>query len=121
MADEDMLHRALVNVLMNAVQATPPGGSITVTTRLLDDELLIEVADTGAGIPAGVLEHVFKPFFTTRHTGTGLGLSITREIVQRHGGSIRLESSAAAGTTVTLRLPLHALGITAALEEAPVG
>lgn len=105
MADEDMLHQAIVNVLMNAVQATPSGGRVRVTTSHRDDELRIAVEDTGKGIRADDIDSVFKPFFTTRHTGTGLGLPITREIVQRHGGSVTLTSRVGAGTSVVLRLP----------------
>lgn len=124
LADEEMLHQALVNVLMNAVQATPPGGLVTVTTSRRNDDVQIEISDTGRGIAASDLEFVFKPFFTTRHMGTGLGLSITREIVQRHGGTVTLVSQPGAGTTLTLRLPIYATRAvavgagSAALEEA---
>ncbi|HTJ20852.1 MAG TPA: ATP-binding protein [Gemmatimonadaceae bacterium] len=123
-ADEEMIHQALVNVLMNAVQATPSGGGVTVSTRVAsdDDAVEITVADTGRGIEPDKLEHVFKPFFTTRHTGTGLGLPITREIVQRHGGAIRIASTPGVGTTIVLRLPLRTTtsgaGAGATLEEA---
>jgi signal transduction histidine kinase len=118
-ADEDMIHQALVNVLMNAVQATSSGGRVTVTTRAIidDDALEIDITDTGRGMSVEEQEQVFRPFFTTRHTGTGLGLPITREIVQRHGGSVRLESAPGVGTTITLRLPLH-LAAAAELQGA---
>ncbi len=107
MADEDMLHQALVNVVMNALQATPPGGLVTVTTRGGGGAVEIEVADTGGGIPSEHVEFVFRPFYTTRHTGTGLGLPITRQIIQRHGGTVTLTSRVDVGTTITLRLPLQ--------------
>lgn len=107
MADEEMLHQALVNVLMNALQATPAGGLVTVTTRRAGDAVEIEIADTGSGISPEHVEFVFRPFYTTRHTGTGLGLPITRQIVQRHGGSVTLTSRVHVGTTITLRLPLQ--------------
>jgi signal transduction histidine kinase len=124
LVDEEMLYQALVNVLMNAVEATPAGGQIHVRTRQSDGDLVIGIADTGRGIPAADLEHVFKPFFTTRHTGTGLGLPISREIVQRHAGQLTLESRDGEGTTVSIRLPLHppddatasSLATTAALQ-----
>lgn len=106
MADEDMLHQALVNVLMNAMQATPSGGKVTVTTRWAGDSVEIAIADTGGGIAPDQIEHVFRPFYTTRHTGTGLGLPITRQIIQRHGGSVTLTSRMHIGTTITLRLPV---------------
>lgn len=118
MADEEMLHQALINVLMNAVQATPRGGQITVATRGEDDAIAIEVADTGRGIAPADLELVFKPFFTTRHTGTGLGLSITREIAERHGGRVTLESRAGVGTRVTVHLPIRGAAEAAELQEA---
>ncbi len=115
MADEDMLHQALVNVLMNAIQATPSGGSVRVTTRWAGDTVEIAIADTGFGIAPDQIEHVFRPFYTTRHTGTGLGLPITRQIIQRHGGSVTLTSRMNIGTTITLRLPItHS-------DEAPAG
>lgn len=111
MADEDMLHQAIVNVLMNAVQATSGGGRVRVTAGRAAGELCITVDDTGKGIPASEIETVFKPFFTTRHTGTGLGLPITREIVQRHGGSVTLTSRPGVGTSVALRLPYRRPGV----------
>lgn len=109
-ADEEMLHQALVNVVMNALQATPAGGHVTVTTRHADGHIEIEIADTGCGIAAEHLAFVFRPFYTTRHTGTGLGLPITREIIQRHGGTVTLTSRVNAGTTITLRLPIRTVG-----------
>lgn len=119
-ADEEMLHQALVNLLINAVQATPSGGCITVTTHVAEGRVEIEVADTGRGIAASALKSVFKPFFTTRHTGTGLGLPITREIAQRHGGDVTLESEEGVGTTVTLRIPIRPVDAAAELLEAHV-
>jgi signal transduction histidine kinase len=117
-ADEEMLHQALVNLLINAVQATPSGGRITVTTHVAEGHIGFEVADTGRGIAASTLGFVFKPFFTTRHTGTGLGLPITREIAQRHGGDVTLESEEGVGTTVTLRIPIRPVDAAAELLEA---
>lgn len=105
-ADEDMLYQALVNLLMNAIEATSSGGHVAVTTRATEAEILFEVADTGRGISPADLESVFKPFFTTRHLGTGLGLSITRQIVERHGGTVTIESREHVGTTVTMRIPV---------------
>ncbi len=104
--DEEMLRQALVNLLMNAVQATPAGGEVRLSTRAADGALEYRVADTGRGIASDTLPHVFRPFFTTRHSGTGLGLSITHEIVERHGGNIRVESALGRGSTFIVRLPL---------------
>lgn len=117
-ADEEMLHQALVNVVMNAVQATPAGGRVIVGAHETAREMQLTVRDTGKGIAAENLETVFKPFFTTRHTGTGLGLPITREIAQRHGGGVTIDSRIGAGTTVTIHLPLA--GAPEPAEEAAV-
>ena len=117
LADAEMIHQALINLLMNAIRATPHGGRVDVYTRASGDWIEIEITDTGHGIAPEHLESVFKPFFTTRHTGTGLGLSITREIIQRHGGTVALRSRLGEGTTVTIRLPAHASGAAAASQE----
>ena len=108
LADAEMVHQALINLLMNAIEATPHGGRVDVYTRASGSWIEIEITDTGRGIAPEHLESVFKPFFTTRHTGTGLGLSITREIIQRHGGTVALRSRVGEGTTVTIRLPADA-------------
>jgi len=108
LADEEMLYQAFVNLLMNALEASSHGGNLRVSTRVAGDEFEVTIADTGRGIPPEHLDQVFKPFFTTRHTGTGLGLPITREIIQRHGGRVTLESRVGEGTAVTVRLPMRA-------------
>jgi signal transduction histidine kinase len=118
LADAEMIHQALINLLMNAIEATPHGGRVDVYTRTSGDSVEIEISDTGRGIAPENLEAVFKPFFTTRHTGTGLGLSITREIIQRHGGTVALSSRQGEGTTVTIRLPAHASGPSAHAKAA---
>lgn len=105
--DGEMLRQAFVNVLLNAVQATPAGGHVHVLTGVCDGQLVVQVSDTGSGIPEAQREEIFKPFFTTRHTGTGLGLSITREIVQRHGGRIRVRKGPAGGSVFEILLPLE--------------
>ncbi|HEX6559639.1 MAG TPA: ATP-binding protein, partial [Longimicrobiales bacterium] len=104
--DEELITQALVNVLMNAVQATPSGGKIIVRARATDETLEFSVSDTGRGITPEDLEHIYKPFFTTRHSGTGLGLSITRDTIERHGGRIQAQSKVGRGTTFTITLPL---------------
>ena len=98
---------------MNAKQAIEgrgkPSGTIRVTTRLFDGEIVVEVADDGCGIPADVLPKVFDPFFTTKPVGhgTGLGLSISHGIVAEHGGRIEVESRPGLGSRFRVRLPLH--------------
>src|SRR5271166_2458248 len=112
-ADANQLSQVLMNLLLNAAQATPAGGSITVLaekTRFAD-VIELRVRDTGTGIPEDILPHVFEPFFTTkRGKGTGLGLSITRNYVRRHGGDIQLGSIPGVGTAVRVTLPVHQEG-----------
>jgi signal transduction histidine kinase len=118
--DEEQLRQALVNLVMNAVQATPAGGRITVSTRVHGGVLEIEVKDTGRGITPDDLQQIFKPFYTTRHSGTGLGLSISREIVERHGGRIEVESKLGRGSSFTVVLPAQPAAAAAALKPLEV-
>jgi hypothetical protein len=98
--DRERLKQVFHNLLVNAMEATPHGGVVTVSChRGADDpDATVTIADTGRGIPTGTLEKVFEPFFTTKEAGTGLGLSIVRQIVERHGGAIDLESTEGRGT-----------------------
>jgi two-component system NtrC family sensor kinase len=109
-ADANQLSQVLMNLLLNAAEATPEGGRITISASKLTyvDMLEIRVSDTGCGIPADILPHVFEPFFTTkRGRGTGLGLSISMAYVRSHNGEIRVDSVPKHGTTVTLTLPIR--------------
>jgi signal transduction histidine kinase len=115
--DEDLMAQALVNLLMNALQATPAGGGVVITSSTRGASVRLAVADTGRGITPGDLEQVFKPFFTTRHSGTGLGLSITRNVVERHGGRVEVETATGVGSTFTIVLP--AAGPPAVPDAAP--
>ncbi len=99
------LGRVYRNLLLNAVQATPPGGRITVSSRSDGARVVIEVQDTGCGIPADRLEQIFDDFMTTKRRGLGLGLAISRKIVEQLGGTIRVRSQVGAGTTFTLEFP----------------
>ena len=112
-ADANQLSQILMNLLLNAAQATPPGGKITILADKVKFAEVVElrVRDTGCGIPADILPHVFEPFFTTkRGKGTGLGLSITQSYVRSHGGDIYVESIPGAGTTVRVTLPIRQAG-----------
>jgi signal transduction histidine kinase len=120
-ADPKQLGQVFLNLLLNAVQAMPKGGQVTLTTRLLkaegageslpaDAAVEVSVADTGRGIPPGQLGEVFTPFFTTKSRGTGLGLAICRRIIEDHGGTIRVESTLGEGTTFRVQLPLRGAG-----------
>ncbi|MEQ1728085.1 MAG: sensor histidine kinase, partial [Vicinamibacterales bacterium] len=104
-ADRFALSRVYRNLLTNALQATPPGGRVTVSTTRIGDFIDISVADTGAGIPPERLSAIFDDFATTKHRGLGLGLATSRRIVEQLGGSIAVVSTVGAGATFTLRFP----------------
>lgn len=116
LADPNQLQQVLINLLMNALEATPAGGRVSVGANPENRDgragIAISVTDTGPGIPADLLPRVFESFFTTKPPGqgTGLGLAICRDIVKEHGGEIRVESGAGAGATVTVWLPEAAGG-----------
>jgi len=107
-ADPAQLKQVLVNLVVNAVQAMPHGGTLTVSTRSSGSSVLLGVKDTGIGMSEEILEKVFLPFFTTKdvHEGTGLGLAVVHGIVNSHGGSIDVESQVGQGTRFEIRLPL---------------
>jgi two-component system NtrC family sensor kinase len=109
-ADPAQLQQVFVNLLNNAAEAMPDGGTITVTTELAGDtSLLAQVADTGCGIPRENLGRLFTPFFTTKAPGggTGLGLSIVYGIIKMHRGQINIDSEVGRGTKVSVTLPLR--------------
>lgn len=108
-ADVAQLRQLLLNLLRNAREAMPSGGSLHVATRADDSSVWIEVRDTGHGIPSGRLPRIFDPFFTTKERGTGLGLAMAQEIAQEHGGLLTCESAEGQGTSFTLRLPKSAV------------
>jgi len=103
----DHVQQVLLNLILNAIEATPEGGSIEVRVQATDDPpgLSILVVDTGNGIDPEVLPRVFEPFFTTKSSGTGLGLYVSRRIVEGHGGHLSLESTVGKGTTAHVWLP----------------
>ncbi len=106
--DQNQIEQALVALFVNAVEAMPGGGSISIAARQeTDDTVIITVADTGTGILAEDLPHIFEPFYTTKKggKGVGLGLSVVYGIVERHGGTIAARSAPGAGTTFTLAFP----------------
>ncbi len=104
---ESDLRESLINLLFNAVDAMPQGGTVTVTTGTEDNSVVIQVRDTGRGMTEEVRQRCFEPFFTTKgERGTGLGLAIVYGIVQRHGGSIDVQSEPGKGAVFTIRLPM---------------
>jgi two-component system sensor histidine kinase HydH len=108
-AESLRLRQVVMNLVLNALDATPPGGSIVVTCGQRERRAVeLCVRDSGRGIAADDLPHIFEPFFTTRKHGTGLGLAITRQIVEACGGSIRAESVPGSGATFVVELPAAA-------------
>ncbi|MGV8075210.1 MAG: nitrogen regulation protein NR(II) [Syntrophobacteraceae bacterium] len=110
-ADGDLLYRAFVNLLANALQAMPEGGMLNVETALKNGRngkphFEVRIIDTGQGIPPEVRKKIFNPFFTTREKGTGLGLAIVRSIIDGHNGDIEVRSDVGKGTAVIIQLPI---------------
>ncbi|MFN7340011.1 MAG: sensor histidine kinase [Opitutia bacterium] len=105
LADRGQVQQALFNVLKNALEAMDRGGDLTIRARSEDDWVVLEVSDTGVGIPAEKLTRVFDAYYTTKSDGSGLGLLIVLRILRAHGGRVDLASQPGKGTTVTLRFP----------------
>jgi signal transduction histidine kinase len=107
-ADRGQLHQVLINLIVNALQATEPGGRITVRTMPGEAAIVLVVQDTGSGMAEETLKHIFTPFFTTKEVdeGTGLGLSVVHGIVSAHGGTIQVKSRVGAGSRFEVRLPV---------------
>jgi signal transduction histidine kinase len=109
-ADPDRIRQVLINLVLNAIQATPAGGRVTLGTRQIENErglfCQIEIEDTGVGIPSDMQEAIFNPFFTTKEKGTGLGLSIAHQIVSECGGFIAVDSVEGQGSRFAIHLPI---------------
>ena len=105
--DADLMERVFYNLLLNAAQATPSGGAITIKTRLAGATAEVSVIDRGAGIEPKHLENIFNPFFTTKPEGVGLGLAIVSKIVDEHGGKMAVESEPGKGSVFRVYLPLR--------------
>lgn len=104
--DAGLLKQAFLNLVLNAIQAMPAGGRLTVGSALRPGGIEVQIADTGAGITPENRKKLFSPFFTTKKEGTGLGLAITFRIIQNHRGTIDVESEPGKGTTFTVRIPI---------------
>lgn len=104
--DEQKLEQVFYNILLNAVQAMPDGGKLTLKARLFDEEAVISFSDTGPGIPEEHLDKVFDPFFTTKDRGTGLGLAVSHRMMEALGGKIEVQSKKGEGATFVVHLPL---------------
>lgn len=115
--DVDFIKQAILNVVLNGVQAMPNGGTLTLSAKREDDTVVTEIRDQGPGIPADIQDKIFELYFTTKKTGSGIGLAQTYQIMQWHYGSVDFESGPGKGTTFRLRLPLAASRVPS-LEEA---
>ena len=104
-ADRDLLRRAIINLLLNALDAMPGGGEVTVRAAAAGRDLVISVADTGPGLSEEALQHAFEPFFTTKANGTGLGLAIVEHLIQLHGGTITVQNGTHGGAVFQIHLP----------------
>jgi two-component system sensor histidine kinase HydH len=104
--DPDRLTQVLLNLYINAIQAMSEGGNLLVQAEKKGPNLIIDVSDTGTGIPVENLKQIFDPYFTTKNKGTGLGLAIAHKIVENHNGFIQVKSKKNSGTTITLALPI---------------
>ena len=100
------LNRVYRNLIMNALQATPPRGRVVIRTTRQNDSAIVEVSDTGCGIPRERLDTIFDDFVTTKRRGLGLGLAISKKVVEQLDGTIAVESHVGLGSTFTLRFPL---------------
>ncbi len=113
-ADREMMRRAILNLVLNSIDAMPRGGEIVVTSYQRRGGLELEIADSGPGLPEDSKGKVFDPFFTTKATGTGLGLSIVNRIVEAHGGRVTAMNCPEGGAAFTIELPpRRAMGVAA--------
>jgi two-component system, NtrC family, nitrogen regulation sensor histidine kinase NtrY len=104
-ADPELLHRALSNLVLNALDAMPTGGTLTLRSKPSQGKVVVEVADTGLGLTPEECERIFTPYYTSKQHGTGLGLAIVQSVISDHGGSIHVRSEAGRGTTFVIELP----------------
>jgi signal transduction histidine kinase len=111
--NKDLFRQALLNLMLNAQQAMPEGGELTIQAAREPEGVCLSLIDTGKGMTPDAAGRAFRPFFSTKPSGTGLGLATTRKIVEAHGGTIALQSEVGRGTKISITLPE-----TAAAQEA---
>jgi PAS domain S-box-containing protein len=117
LGNETQMAQVIMNLIQNSAQSIEGRGKISISTRLFDGEkVVVEVRDTGRGIPESILNRIFEPFFTTKEEGTGLGLSVAYGIVKSHHGRIDVDSEEGRGTTFTLTFPVHWTGGTKGVD-----
>jgi len=106
--DSDLVEQAVLNIVLNGVQAMPGGGELTLVGSRADDDAQLEIRDHGGGIPQEVRDKIFNLYFTTKKNGSGIGLAMAYRVMQLHNGSVEYESAEGQGTTFRLRFPLSA-------------
>jgi signal transduction histidine kinase len=106
-ADSDRLKQVLYNLIQNAAEALPDGGVIRIITGRQNDYAFFQIQDDGCGMDETTIHKSFKPFFTSKRMGTGLGLSVSKKIIDDHGGTIKVTSNPAKGSTFTINLPMN--------------
>jgi two-component system nitrogen regulation sensor histidine kinase NtrY len=106
-ADPELMHRVLSNLVLNAMDAMPEGGTLTLRTRQNDDHAFIDVSDTGTGLTPEECDRLFTPYYTSKTHGTGLGLAIVQSVVTDHGGRVSVRSQTGRGTTFEIQLPIR--------------
>ncbi len=116
--DADLVKQALLNIVINGIQAMPEGGTLAIAATRENDEVQVEIRDQGPGIPAEIQDKVFNLYFTTKKSGSGIGLAMTYRVMQLHNGSVQFESAAGKGTTFRLRFPALTSGEDALQEIA---
>ncbi|WP_084511495.1 sensor histidine kinase [Desulfatibacillum aliphaticivorans] len=105
-ADPNLLYQSFLNILINAMQAMPAGGTVYVKTRIQGEKLSVSFTDEGKGVTDEAMKKIWNPFFTTKERGTGLGLCVVRNIIEAHGGSVTIENSEDKGACVRVELPI---------------
>ena len=106
MFDESSIRGALMNIMLNSIEAMPEGGTLSIATSCTSDSLQLEIADTGRGINEDDVKKIFEPFYTTKAQGLGLGMPYARKIIEQHNGMISLDSQPGKGTTINIALPV---------------
>jgi signal transduction histidine kinase len=117
-ADPLLLHRAIENLVLNAMDAMPSGGVLAIATSTGDGSVVIEIADTGSGLTKEECERLFTPYYTTKQHGTGLGLAVVQSVISDHGGTISVESESGVGTTFRIVLMIKPAVETAKSSKA---
>jgi signal transduction histidine kinase len=105
--DAKLIKQAVLNLMLNALQAMPEGGELILSTAQRDGQALVDVIDTGRGIPPDAIDKIFQAYYTSKKGGTGLGLAMAQRIVKEHGGELSVTSEPGKGSDFTLRLPLN--------------